>query len=155
MCSKGCCEVGTYIYGKNSTFFDDDDYDNDNNKDDNNTISHYEAFHALYIGGHPNYNLPAYCVEIGHIECLKKISKEEDFMYHSDLAIVAIEHDNLECLQYIVEHLGDVKLVNDINDVGENCKEYVKNILCNRIRKNRQPYVIHKKGKPFVKKITP
>ena len=61
-------------------------------------------------------------------------------MYHSDLAIIAIEHDNFECLQYIVEHLGDVTLDIDINNVGENCKEYVKNILCNTIKKNGKTY---------------
>ena len=34
MCSKGCCEVGTYIYGKNSTFWDDDDDDYVEEEDD-------------------------------------------------------------------------------------------------------------------------
>lgn len=132
MCSKGCCEVGTYIYGKNSTFFEDEDKDHDND-----TIIQYEAFKALYNDGHPHYILPAYCVEIGHIECLKKIAKEEQFMYHSDLAQIAIEHDNLECLQYIVEDLGDVNVDIDINNVGQHCKEYVCNIKKNKKKEEK------------------
>ena len=45
MCSKGCCEVGTYIYGKNSTFFEDEDKDHDND-----TIIQYEAFNLNHTG---------------------------------------------------------------------------------------------------------
>lgn len=128
MCPKGCCEVGRIVYGKNSNFFHNDD-DDENSEVNYSDIEHYEAFDGIYSGGHPNYRLPAYCVEIGHYECLKTISKEEGFMYHGDMAFVAIEHDNLECLKYIVEELGDVSFNIDIADVGPNCKEYVEQVL--------------------------
>ncbi len=137
MCSKGCCKVGQYIYGKDSKFFEYDS-DSDNNNIDGNEISHYEAFDALYDVGNPLYNLPAYCVEIGHIECLKTISKEEQFMYHADLAMIAVEQDNLECLKYIIEEMGDVKLNLNDQDVGPNCKDYVNDIL---LKLNGQTYI--------------
>lgn len=133
MCTKGCCEVGQHIYGENSTFFDDENNDNTDNE-----ISHFEAYEALYDGCHPQYNLPAYCVEINHVDCLKTISKEKNFMWHADLAIIAIENDNLEALIYIVDNMGDVEMDIDMNDVGPNCKRYVKKLL---IKLNGETYI--------------
>ena len=135
MCTNGCCEVGKYVYGENSTFFDDEE--DEENNDEDIEIKHYPAYEA-YFGdyGDNNYALPAYCLEKNHLECLKQISKEPKFMYHGDLAICAIESDNLEFLKFIVECLGDVSIDVKISDVGPNCLEYVKNLL-KKYKKNK------------------
>jgi hypothetical protein len=94
-------------------------------------------------GGHVNYALPAYCVEIGHVNCLKKISKEPKFTFHYDLPILAIENDDLEILKFILEDLVHKMkrcykdeclnfFIDNIKDmeIGPNCKLYVQNFLC-------------------------
>jgi hypothetical protein len=51
-------------------------------------------------------------------------------MCHGDLAIIAAEHDNLECLKFILEELEDedikipkLKVIN-----GPNCEHYIKKL---------------------------
>lgn len=121
-CVYGCCKVGEIFY-KNK--YNDDD--NIENKFDE--ISKYEAYNAIYSGefGHENYALPAFCVCNGHLECLKKLHKNKEFklMWHFDLSNVAIENDNLECLIYILENMGDVDDKFDLNCVGKQCMNYV------------------------------
>ena len=65
-CNKGCYEVGVILFG-------DEDAE-ENQKDE---LSKYEAYEQICSGeyGHINYALAAYCVDKGHIECLKKYTK--------------------------------------------------------------------------------
>lgn len=121
-CDKGCCVVGSILYGENY-----EDIEDAEELEEEILIQH-EAYTQIYQEefGHINYALPSYCVSINHLECLKTISLEPNFMYHSDLAICAVESDNLECLKFIVEVLGDVQL--EFVEVGPNCEKYVKTI---------------------------
>jgi len=126
-CNKGCYEVGVILFG-------DEDAE-ENQKDE---LSKYEAYEQICSGeyGHINYALAAYCVDKGHIECLKKIYKNTDMMWHSDLADCAIERDDLECLNFIVEVMGDVKICS--KKVGVNCKEYVGKLKTKNVKKHRK-----------------
>lgn len=122
MCSKNCCKVGKIIYGS---------IDSDIIEENITELETYKAFNEMYIDccGDDNYLLPSYCVSIGHVNCLKQISKEKGFMYHSDLAIVAVENDQLECLKFIIEKLGHVKTEFDMETIGPKCKKYVEKLL--------------------------
>jgi hypothetical protein len=71
-CDKGYCKVGSIIYAES----------NDDIIQSSNEIERYESFIEMFNnGGHVNYALHAYCVEIGHINCLKKISKEPNLLF--------------------------------------------------------------------------
>lgn len=118
MCVKNCCKVGAILYGDSELDITDI------------ILDEYEAFNEMFnYFCNENYALPLYCVAIGHLECLKKISKEPNFMYHADLAVCAIEHDQIECLKFIIEELGDVYIPTkkDEIEIGEKCKDYVIN----------------------------
>ena len=78
-----------------------------------------------------NYALAYYCVSNGHLECLKQISKEPCFMYHGDLACYAAEENQLECLKFIVEELTDVYIPKEIDNVGQDCIDYVNKLIAN------------------------
>jgi hypothetical protein len=126
-CKKGCYEVGVILYS-----------DEDAEETQKDELSKYEAYEQIWPGdyGHINYALAAYCVDIGHIECLKKLYTDLDLEWHLDLADCAIEKDNLECLKFIVEVMGDVKICSKNKNVRKNCKEYVKQLKINNARKH-------------------
>jgi hypothetical protein len=121
-CDKGCYEVGCILFSEN--------YDSCCDAEENESVnlSNHEAYNEIVFGeyGHINYALAAYCVKMKHIECLKKIYKNTDMLWHSDLADCAIEEDDLECLKFIVEVMGDVEIYS--KHIGINCKEYVEKL---------------------------
>lgn len=129
MCSKGCCNVGEILYGGHGP----EEQELEEIMENNVELEKYPAFQEMFAGGgHPNYALTAYCVEIGHVECLRTLSTLPYFMYHSDLAIVAAECDQLECLQFIIQVLGKVDLPARRHISGPNCKEYITQLNARR-----------------------
>lgn len=125
-CLKNCCKVGDILYCMSNEYDMEEIIDMYENE-----LQKYDAYIEMQeIGGHINYVLPYYCVEIGHVNCLKYISKLPNFMYHNDLAMCAIDNDQLECLQYIVENCPDIYMIESLDDwdIGENCMEYVKEL---------------------------
>ncbi len=106
ICEKKCCKVGELLYNKEG--FDDISDIVDNCIDE---LEKCEAFVEMQENcGDINYILPSYCVEIGHLDCLKYISKLPNFMYHSDLAVCAMEHGQIECVKWIIENMKDVHI---------------------------------------------
>lgn len=133
-CNKDCCKVGYILYS--------DEYEGcaDAEEQEGETLIKYEAYDAIYGGeyGHINYALASYCVYMGHIECLRNIYNNTDMQWHADLADCAIEKDNLECLKFIVEVMGDVTIDSKEKNVGKNCEEYFKNLKNKNIKKHRE-----------------
>ena len=125
MCTKNCCKVGDIIF---VDWHDSDCQICDVIKRNGDILEKYDAFNEMFdnYGGHDNYALAWYCVKNNHLNCLKYISNIPGFMHHADLAICAAEFDNLECLQYILEEIGDVH-VPELKDAGANCKFYMLN----------------------------
>jgi len=122
-CDKGCVMVDRILQGE----FDEDEECND--RSDiidlfNTELSQYPCFLEIVEGeyGHLNYAVAAYAVEKGHLNCLKELYETTDgFMWHNDLASVAIENKRLEELKYILERMGDVE---DINVLIKCAKDY-------------------------------
>lgn len=81
--------------------------------------------------GHLNYAVMSYAASKGHIECIKQLHekqlRENDAaLWHSDLAIVAAENDQLECLKYIIQQMGKVNCdPNNYKDIPNRCKTYM------------------------------
>jgi|688.fasta_scaffold71798_6 hypothetical protein len=75
----------------------------------------------------PNYEQIGRSVQYGHLVCLKMLH----FMgkdWHNDIAVVAIENVQVECLKYIIENMGRVdtkeKLLQTEN-ISSKCVEYL------------------------------
>jgi hypothetical protein len=102
-CDKNCIDVGNilYVYPYN--------------KNDAKLIK-LEAYKSIVNGdfGHINYALAAYCVSNNHIECLKKLHQTVDLEWHNDLAIVALECNNITGLKYIVNEMRNVEITPEI-----------------------------------------
>ncbi len=92
MCTDGCVEVELLIGYEEKNY---------------NKLTQYECYQKIDDYGHINYAVMAYATTHGHIDCLKKLHKNGS-MWHTDLAIVAAENDQIECLQYIIEEMGDI-----------------------------------------------
>ncbi len=123
-CDKGCYEVGSILYGE--------DYEGceDAEEKQGDILTRYEAYNAIWPGdyGHTNYALASYCVDVGHIECLKKLHGNVELQWHNDLADCVIEKDNLECLKFVVEVMGDVEIKCKDKKLGRNCRKYVRGL---------------------------
>lgn len=52
-------------------------------------------------------------------------------MYHGDLACYAAEENQLECLKFIVEELKNVYIPKEIDNVGQDCLDYVNELIAN------------------------
>jgi len=132
-CTKGCCQVGQILYGTL-----DEDYDlSEIIESKESELEKYAAFHEMFEdGGDDNYALATYCVRIGHVDCLKTISKLPAIMYHYDLAVCAAEIDNVECLQFILEEMEDVKIPT-LDDAGPNCKTYLQSRATKKNESNK------------------
>ncbi len=123
-CNKGCYEVGHILFGGE---YEDRDEAEEKANDILHTYDAYESIWALDYG-HMNYALAAYCVDVGHIECLKKLHSNVDLQWHSDLADCVIEKDNLECLKFVVEVMKGVNIESNDKALGNNCRDYVKGL---------------------------
>lgn len=102
-CLDGCIEFADQIYNHQS----DDMYEViDNNFD---LLKKFKCTQPIIDGdyGHINYALMAYATKNGHLECLKKLHKL-GADWHTDLAEVAAENNQIECLKYIMERMGRV-----------------------------------------------
>ena len=123
-CDKKCYHVGITLHNTEMLLDKDPDMEIDESE-----IEGYDAFVAVVSGdfGHTNYALAAYCVTIGHVNCLKQLHTDAILQWHDDLADVAIECDNLECLTYVVAEMGDVTI--HPSPIGPNCKEFVQRMI--------------------------
>ena len=125
-CNKNCCTVGKILYRQLNDDMDNIIFNN------YNELKHCEAFNQMYeLEVNQTYALAYYCVHNGHLECLKEISKEPYFMYHGDLACYAVEENQLECLKFIVEELKNVYIPKEIDNVGQDCLDYVNELIAN------------------------
>lgn len=128
-CDKGCYDVGIILFNteRGPSFAEEKE---------GHILSRHEAYQKIYGGeyGHINYALATYCVHSGHLDCLKNIYKNTNMMWHADLADVAIEADNLECLKFIVDVMGDVTISSKDKEIKKNCKKYVKNLDNRKIK---------------------
>ncbi len=130
-CDKGCYEVGCILY-------DEEYYGcSDAEEKAGDILTRYEAYNAIWPGdcGHINYALASYCVSIGHIECLKKLHYNVDLQWHSDLADCVIYNDDLECLKFVIEVMGDVNIRTNDDELGVNCRDYVQGLVSRLVDK--------------------
>jgi len=90
-------------------------------------LNEYKCYQALDQCGHINYAVMSYAAKKGHLDCIKYLHQNTYVMWHNDLAIVAAESDQLECLKYIVEQIGDVSV--SLSCVtSEECIKYIKTL---------------------------
>lgn len=123
MCDKGCVKVDKILQGE----LDEDELCDDRSEiidifDDQ--LSEYPCYLEIIDGdyGHLNYAVAAYVVKNGHFDCLKELYETTNgFMWHNDLASVAIENNRLNELKYILEKMGDIE---DIKVLMRNAKEH-------------------------------
>ena len=134
VCEDGCVAVEKILQGEDENFeecvekmetksktndMDDDDDEVTYDDEDRFSIIHnrkdelrkYKCFREIDDGhfGHPNYSVTAYAVLHGHLECLKTLHKKVCAMWHVDLAQVAHESNQPECLDYILKCMGNVE----------------------------------------------
>ena len=122
MCDKNCCLVGKLLY---CSEIDDIEEANDEYSDELlKCMSYQEIMEDDY--GHINYALAAYCVIKGHNQCLKHLHRNSNFMWHADLATVASENNNIECLKYILEYMGDVHVPTIESETSDKIKNYLE-----------------------------
>jgi len=81
--------------------------------------------------GHINYALAAYCVIKGHNQCLKHLQRNSNFMWHADLATVTSENNNIECLKYILEYMGDVHVPTIESETSDKIMTFIINLINN------------------------
>ena len=84
-----------------------------------------------------NYEQIGRSVQYGHLECLKMLH----FMgndWHQDIAVVAIENNELECLKYIIENMGRVNTKEQLlqtENISKKCVEYLmSDIIINLLK---------------------
>jgi hypothetical protein len=136
-CTKGCYDVGIILFNKDGEY----DFDENEKKYEKN-LSKYEAYNKMSDGmiyGDIKYSLAAYCVAIGHSDCLKKLYKNTDIHWHADLADCAIEKDDLECLKVVIEDMGDITIRSQ--NIGKNCRKYIQNLDRKKLLKNKVIFV--------------
>ena len=127
-CNDGCIVVEKLLQGAETDRLDiiDQNYDK---------LKQHKCFQEIEDEeyGHINYAVMAYAASSGHLNCIKTLHENTDVMWHTDLAIVAAENNNLDCLQYIIEHMGDVSCgTTDFKDVTSlKCKEYIAKVCKN------------------------
>ncbi|AYV82984.1 MAG: hypothetical protein Hyperionvirus3_130 [Hyperionvirus sp.] len=129
-CKDGCIQVEKLL--------NDEKYDDRSDAEDANfdKLCKFKCYNSIREGdyGDMNYAVAAYAVEKGHLGCLQTLHKKYDLMWHADLAEVAIENNQFECLQYIMEHMGDVNCCRESltnSNINDKCKEYIKRICRN------------------------
>ena len=111
-CKKGCIDMGRILYNVCRDDINTDTISEIEN-DKQNELCTLDCYNEIYQNdyGHINYALASYCAEKGHLECLEHLHEDKDIelLWYNDLAIVAFENGNFECLLYIVKVMGDVK----------------------------------------------
>lgn len=150
-CSHQCCNAGVALDWYNAlldNLVEDDTrtLETINAKMDADMADN-DAWDAVWSGdyGHKNYALAAYCVSIGHVDCLAALRQENIIAWHADLAVYAIEANQLDCLRYIVDHMGDVVIHASDVDPSSVCAEYVYSLTNNQF-----PYNIPRIGPPMI-----
>src|SRR3989338_6638760 len=109
-CNYKCQRIAEILYGDDSSDENDNIYYREDKYSDE--LDMYEAYKLCKSGnyGHINYALLAFIVKKGHLNCLKKIHKNNNIQWHNDLADLAIEVGNLEILKYIIQEMGDITI---------------------------------------------
>lgn len=92
-------------------------------------IKHLKCFQDAVIGydyGHINYAVASYCVKNGHISCLRYLHQINNMLkWHNDIAEVAIENNQLECLKYILYFMGNFLIKSENISVFNECTEFL------------------------------
>ena len=122
MCEKGCYKVGEILFS-------------DTEEEEEPEID-YPAYHEMTepdedgFCGHLNYALPFYCMKIGHLQCLRDLSKHPrwQFMYHDDIVICCVDHDQLDCLRFFLEEQQLPLTRDDLSNIkiGPKCQDYLE-----------------------------
>ncbi len=93
-CNDGCIVVEKLLQGAETDRLDiiDQNYDK---------LKQHKCFQEIEDEeyGHINYAVMAYAASNGHLNCIKTLHENTDVMWHTDLAIVAAENNQLDCLQ--------------------------------------------------------
>lgn len=140
-CKDGCIQMGKILYNN------EEECDDMHELITFDLLKKYKCGQPIIDGdyGHINYALMSYATKHGHLECLKKLHKEFGADWHSDLAQVAAENNQLECLKYIMENMGRVNCGKQIlkMDISPECEKYINNI-CKHCKHNTE-HKINKK----------
>lgn len=127
-CNDGCIEVELFFQDEDGTCRStlEECYYNELNK--------YKCYQNINDYGHLNYAVMNYAASVGHLNCIKYLHKNTDVMWHTGLACVAAENNQLLCLKYIMEEMGDVSLdLNLYKHVNSpECKKYLDKFLSNK-----------------------
>lgn len=110
-CNKGCINVGEILYDNESEYSISEIEERRQNE-----LIKFDCYNEIYRHDFVdiNYALSAYCVKIGHLNCLKILHQNGNLVWHNDLAIYALECNKINCLKYIVECMEDVEITPEI-----------------------------------------
>lgn len=130
-CRDGCARVAAAYL----SHYDDSDENSDNvDVTWTERVRQCECFKAIAGGGYGGFHHApmTYAAKHGHVQCLKELHGLAA-EWHSDLAIVALKADQLGCLQYVIEHMGNVYWsVADTRDIdAPRCRQYVDRYFAN------------------------
>lgn len=75
----------------------------------------------------------------GHLDCLKEFHFIHDAGWRTDLAAVAIEHDQIKCLQYIMEKMDIVECCKNIinSKTPKKYRQYIQK-TCNNCKPKKE-----------------
>jgi len=138
-CTHGCTKFAQILYDEE---FEGDYYELVNIKYDE--LKNFKCADPIIDDeyGHINYALMAYATSHGHLDCLKELHVTYEAGWHTDLAGVAIENDQFECLQYIMEKMGGVQCGKDIinSKTPKKYRQYIQK-TCKNCKANKEHVV--------------
>lgn len=108
LCDAGCVPVYFLMEGEEDGSESDEEVSDDRRKE----LQRWPCWAAVTSGeyGHIRYAVASYCVQHGHLACLKYLAEHADWLeYHADLAEVAAREGHEDVLDYILSHMGDVR----------------------------------------------
>jgi len=127
-CDDGCVQLELLLHPK---WYDDDC---ERSSCSESELEKYPCFGEVMDNcGHHRYAVMSYATKKGHLNCLIRLHKL-GAAWHNDLAMVAVESDQLHCLRYIVEQMGDVAVNKEELRTSARSKEirsYIDNMLIN------------------------
>jgi hypothetical protein len=108
-CQDGCVPTEIWINFEEENYLDLDNYQETWNYLASEKVEKTQCLQVIDDYGHWNYAVTAYAASKGHLKCLESL-RELGASYHSDIAIVAAENGQYECLVFIVKNFTEYEL---------------------------------------------
>lgn len=103
-----------------------------------NILMKFNAFRQMLNSheyGHYNYALITFCIKKRYLDSIRKMKKNRNIciMFHTNIADVSIENNNLDALLLSIEELGNVNIRNidalKEFDKNNNLSNYLREII--------------------------